>query len=74
MKRQKDMTLEDEPPMLEGVQYGTRKKWRAILIAPERMKRLGQSRNDIQPWICHMVKVKSSAGRTILHRNLEYQV
>ena len=23
MKRQKDMTLEDEPPSLEGVQYAT---------------------------------------------------
>ena len=71
MKRQKDMTPEDEAPMSEGVQYGTKKEWRAILIAPERMKRLGQSRNDIQPWIRHMVKVKSDAVRTILHRNLE---
>ena len=47
MKRQKDMTPEDEAPMSEGVQYGTKKEWRAILIAPERMKRLGQSRKDI---------------------------
>jgi len=55
MKRQKDMTPEDEAPMSEGIQYGTKKEWRAILIAAERMKRLGQSRNDIQPWICRMV-------------------
>ena len=30
MKRQKDMTLEDEPLRLEGVQYATRGEWRAI--------------------------------------------
>ena len=29
MKRQKDMTLEDEPLRLEGVQYATRGEWRA---------------------------------------------
>ena len=28
MKRQKDMTLEDEPPRLVGVQYATGKEWR----------------------------------------------
>ena len=30
MKRQKDMTLEDESPRSEGVQYATGEKWRAI--------------------------------------------
>ena len=30
MKRQKDMTPEDEPPRLEGVQYATGDKWWAI--------------------------------------------
>ena len=29
-KRQKDMTMEDEPPRLEGVQYATGKEQRAI--------------------------------------------
>ena len=29
MKRQKDMTLEDEPPGLEGVQYATWEEQRA---------------------------------------------
>ena len=29
-KRQKDMTMEDEPPWLEGVQYATGKEQRAI--------------------------------------------
>jgi len=32
-----------------------------LLIAPERMKPLGQSGNDTQLWICLVVKVKSNA-------------
>ena len=32
-----------------------------LLIAPERMKQLGQSRNDTQLWTCLVVKVKSDA-------------
>ena len=31
MKRQKDMTPEDEPPMSEGVQYANAEWWRAII-------------------------------------------
>ena len=30
-------------------------------IAPERMKRLVQSRNDSRLWMCPLVKVKSDA-------------
>ena len=30
MKRQKYMTMEDEPPRLEGVQYAAGEEWRAI--------------------------------------------
>ena len=30
MKRQKDMTPEDEPRKLEGIQYDTGKEWRAV--------------------------------------------
>ena len=30
-------------------------------IAPERMKRLGQSQNDAQLWMCLVVKAKSDA-------------
>ena len=61
MKRQKDMTPEDEPPgwkvsnMLLGKSRGQ------LLIAPERIKWLGQSGNDIQLWMCLVVKVKSNA-------------
>ena len=32
-----------------------------LQIAPERMKQLGQSRNDTQLWMCLGVKVKSDA-------------
>ena len=40
-------------------------------IAPERMKRLNQSKNYAQLWMFLEVKVKSNAVRTVLHRNLE---
>ena len=39
------------------------------LIAPERMKRLGQSRNDGQLWMCLVVKVKSNAVKN----NISYE-
>ena len=45
MKRQKDMTLKDELPRSVGVQYATREEGE---IAPERMKRLRQSRINAQ--------------------------
>ena len=32
-----------------------------LLIAPERMKQLSQSRNDVQLWMCLVVKVKPDA-------------
>jgi len=32
-----------------------------LLIAPERMKWLGQSGNDVQLWMCLVVKVKTEA-------------
>ena len=35
--------------------------WKSKEIAPERMKRLGQSRNDTQLRMCLVVKVKSNA-------------
>ena len=74
MKRQKAMTLENKPPRLEGVQYATGEEQRQLLRAPERMKWLGQSRKNAQLWMFLVVKVKSDAVRTMLHRNLECQV
>ena len=32
MKRQKYMTMEDESPRLEGVQYAAGEEWRAITV------------------------------------------
>ena len=42
------MTLEDQPPRSVHVQYTAGKSGE---IAPEIMKRLGQSRNDAQLWM-----------------------
>ena len=64
MIRQKDTTVEDEPPpdqkvsnMLLGMSR------RQLLTAPERMKQLGQSGNNTQLWMCLVVKVKYDAVR-----------
>ena len=59
MKRQKDRTLKDELP-----QVGRYPIWlleKSGEIASERTKRLSQSRNDIQLWMCPVVKVTSEA-------------
>ena len=40
-----------------------------LLITLERMKRLGQSRNDTQLWMCLVVKRESDAVKTMSHRN-----
>ena len=37
-----------------------------LLIAPKRMKLLGQSRNITQLWMCLLVRVKSSAVQNII--------
>ena len=43
------MTLQDEPPRSEGIQYAKLgKSGGQLLIAPERKKWLGQNRNDAQ--------------------------
>ena len=58
MKRQKDMMPEDESPGFIGVQYTIREELRN---SSKRVKRLGQSRNDTQLWMCLVVKVKSDS-------------
>ena len=35
-----------------------------LLTAPQRMKQLGQSRNDTQLWTCLVLKVKSNAVKS----------
>ena len=58
MKRLKAKTLKGEPPRSVGVQYDTGDSRET---APEGMKRLSQSRNNTQLWMCLVVKVKSDA-------------
>ena len=36
MKRQKNMTLEDKPSRLDGVQYATGEEWIAITNSPRK--------------------------------------
>ena len=61
MKRKKDMTqmrsLSDQK--LFNVPLG--KHGGQLRIPPERMKRLNQSRNDIQLWMCLVAKVMFDA-------------
>ena len=72
MKRQKDMTLEDEPPRSEGVQCTAGEEQRAITNSSRKNEWLSQSRISVQFWICLMVKVNSKAvKKKILRRNLE---
>ena len=63
MKRQKDMTLEDEPPRSEGIQYATGEELRAITNSSRQNEVAGLKRNDVQLWMCLVVKIKSNAVR-----------
>jgi len=38
-------------------------------IVPEEKKRMSQSGKNALLWMCLVVKVKSNAGKTILHRH-----
>ena len=57
-KKQKDMTLKDELPRLVGPWNATGEEWK---LDPEEMKRLSQSGNNAQLWMCLEMKVKSYA-------------
>ena len=61
MKRQKDMTPEDEPPGQKVSHVLPEKNRGQLVTAPERMKRIVQTGNDTQLWMCLVVKVKSDA-------------
>ena len=53
-----------QPTRLEAVQYATGEEQKAItIIAPQIMKRLGQSGNGAQMWMCLAMKGKSDAIR-----------
>ena len=60
MKKHKDMTLEDEPLRSE---YATEEERRSITNSSRKneVKRLGQTGNDTQLWMCLVVKVKFDA-------------
>ena len=62
MKRQKDITSEDEPPLGQKVSNMLLGKSRGqLLIDPVSVKRLGESRNDALLWMCLVVKANSKA-------------
>ena len=42
MKRQKDMTWEDEPSRLEGVQIATGEEWKAVTNSTRKNEVAGQ--------------------------------
>ena len=54
------MTLKGELPRLVGAQYASGEEWN------EGMKRLSQSRSDIQLRMCLVVKVKSDAVKNYI--------
>ena len=64
IKGQKDMTLKDESPRSEGVQYATGEEWKITINSPRKNERLGQSVNDAQLWMCLVMKVKSNAAKS----------
>ena len=61
MKKQKDMTPKMSPSSWKVSDRLLGKNREQLLIAPERMKWLGQSGNDTRLWMCLVVKVKSDA-------------
>ena len=56
MKRQKDITMKDKP---SGWSVSNMQLAKNGEIIPEGMKRLSQSRNKAQLWMCLVMKVKS---------------
>ena len=57
------MTPEDEPPGQKVSSMPLGKSIGQLLIAPERMKQLGQSGNNTQVLMYLVVKVKSDAEK-----------
>ena len=58
------MTLKDESPSQKVSNMLLGKSREELLIASERMKWLGQSGNDIQLWMCLVMKVKSNSVKS----------
>ena len=63
IKGQKDLKPKDESPGWKVPNRLLGKSRRELQIAPERMKQLGQSRNDARFWMCLVMKVKPNAAK-----------
>ena len=63
IKRQKDMTLKDGSPRAEVIQYATGEEWRRTTSSPRKIKQLGQGRNNVQLWVCLVMKEKPNAAK-----------
>ena len=61
MKRQKDMTPEDEPPGQKVSHVLPEKNRGQLVTAPERLKRQIQSESNTQLWLWLVMEVKSDA-------------
>ena len=61
MKSQKGITLEDETPRLEGVQYATGEEQRATTNSSRRNGVIGPKQKQRSVAECLVVKVKSDA-------------
>ena len=60
MKRQKDMTLEDELPRLVGAQYATGEEGRNNSRKNEEIR--PKKKNNTQLWMWQVMEVKSDVG------------
>ena len=58
MKKQKDMTPDNDPTRLVGVQYATGEEWGD---SSWRNEQAWPSKNDTQLQMCLVVKIKSDA-------------
>ena len=71
IKVQKDVTLKDASPTSKVSNMLLGKSGGELLITPERMKQLGQSKNDAQLWMCVVMEVKSDAAKSSIAQEPE---
>ena len=57
------MILKDEFHRSKGVQYATGEEWRRTTSSPRKIKQLGQGRNNVQLWVCLVMKEKPNAAK-----------
>ena len=61
-KKTKGMTMKDESPRLEGVQYTTGEEQRPT-NSPGKNEAAGPKRKYAQLWMCQGMKIKSDAAK-----------